>query len=321
LAANVELAGDATRCFAYEIVHPLEPGVAYRVIGGAISKSHGIGYGTTTFPLAQHALTLEIDAESFARDEVYEACERTLGTKFHCGSVFELPRTWHFTETSDGHWLTFPPGEYYTHYVLDITNQGVCGKTVEYKNVAQLWESGPKPPGGEAHEAEATLTITTGECKGGRGCTRTIGYWKNHAGGEKKTDVVSRLLPVWLGTPNGAKSVLVTTTAQARDILAKSGDASNGIEKLKAQLLAAKLNIARGADAGIVLGIIAAADAFLAVAAASDWAALPQWSGVPNTDRRSVLNWASFLDDYNNGIVGPGSCDDDDDPEASEEGL
>jgi hypothetical protein len=325
ISTDVELGGEATRCFSYEIAHT-QPGPTLRVIGGAVSGVHAFTYATMEFAPAEHAITVEIDAEAFARDEVFEACDRTLGSKFHCASVFELPRTWHFTETSDGHWETFPPGDYYTYYVLDISNQGECGKTFTYKNVAQLWESGPKPPGGEAHEAEATLTFTTGECKGGRGCTRTIGYWKNHAGGEKKTNVVSRLLPVWLGSPNGTNSVLVTTTAQAREILAKSGDASNGINKLMAQLLAAKLNIQRGADASIVSAIIAVADAFLARTPASDWTILPERSPVPAVDRRSVLNWATFLDEFNNGKVGPGSCDedddhdDDDDPEGNDGG-
>lgn len=75
---------------------------------------------------AETPITVVVDAEAFARDEVYEACERTLGSGFRCESVFSLPYTWHFTETSDGRWEHFPPGDYYTHYVLDIINEGVC---------------------------------------------------------------------------------------------------------------------------------------------------------------------------------------------------
>jgi hypothetical protein len=309
VATGVQVSAGATRCFSYEISHAMQPGVTYRVIGGAVASVHAISYVTAAFVAPEQVITVEIDREAFARDEVYQACARTLGSKFRCESIFGLPYTWHFTETSDGRWEHFPPGDYYTYYVLDIGNDGVCGKTVTYKNVANLWESGPTPPGGERHDAEATVTITTGECRGGHGCTKTLGYWKNHAGGTKKTDAVSPLLPLWLGTADGEKSVQVTTAEQAVEILAKREDASNGINKLYAQLLAAKLNIRRGADDSIVARLIAAADLFLARMSGSQWAALQA------NDRRSVLNWAEFLDDFNNGTVGPGHCDDEDDDE------
>ena len=301
---TLEIPSGATRCFAYQLTYPAQVAATYRVLGGALTGSHTFAQATAEFTPATTPVTIVVDAEAFARDEVFQACAKTLGAGFRCESVFSLPYTWHFTETSDGRWETFPPGDYYTYYVLDIINEGVCEKTVTYKNVAQLWESGPRPPGGEIHEASATVTITTGECNGGAGCTKTIGYWKNHAGGDKKTDVVTALLPVWLGTANGVNSVSVTTAAQAIEILSKSDDASNGINKLMAQLLAAKLNILSGADAGVAAGIIARADHFLSLRPASEWNQLGA------DDRASVLSWAEFLDRYNNGVVGPGHCDD-----------
>jgi hypothetical protein len=300
---TLEIPSEATRCFAYQLTYPAQVAATYRVLGGALTSSNTFAQAAAEFTPATTPVTIIVDAEAFARDEVFQACAQTLGAGFRCESVFSLPYTWHFTETSDGRWETFPPGDYYTYYVLDLINEGVCGKTVTYKNVAQLWESGPKPPGGETHEASATVTINTGECNGGAGCTRTIGYWKNHAGGDKKTDVVTPLLPVWLGTANGAKSVNVTTASQAIEILSKSDDASNGINKLMAQLLAAKLNILSGADPAVVAGIITRADQFLALRPASEW------SQVGADDRQSVLSWAEFLDRYNNGVVGPGHCD------------
>ena len=306
METTLEIPSQGTRCFAYELTYPAHDGATYRVLGGALTSAHTFAQAVGEFIPATTAVTIIVDAEAFARDEVYEACARTLGNGFHCESIFSLPYTWHFTETSDGRWEHFPPGDYYTYYVLDIINEGVCGKTVTYTNVAQLWESGPKPPGGETHEASATVTINTGECNGGAGCTRTIGYWKNHAGEDKKTDVVSPLLPIWLGTPNGEKSVQVTTAAQAIEILSKSGDASDGLNKLMAQLLAAKLNILTGADGSLVSGIIARADAFLARYTSGGW------SIVIDADRKSVLSWADFLDRYNNGVVGPGHCDSED---------
>ena len=300
---TLEIPSQGTRCFAYELTYPADVAATYRVLGGALTGAHTFAQAAAEFTPAATPVTVVIDAEAFARDEVYEACERTLGPGFRCESVFSLPYTWHFTETSDGRWETFPPGDYYTYYVLDIINEGVCGEIVKYTNVAHLWESGPKPPGGETHEASATVTINTGECKGGAGCTRTIGYWKNHAGGDKKTDAVTALLPVWLGNAGGAKSVHVTTASQAVELLSKSDDASNGINKLYAQLLAAKLNILSGADPSAIAAIITRADQFLSQADASSWGSLS------DDDRQSVLSWAEFFDRFNNGTVGPGSCD------------
>ncbi len=137
----------------------------------------------------------------------------------------------------------------------------------------------------------------------GDACTRTIGYWKNHAGLGPQADVVTPLLPQWLGTSGGTRSVHVTTAAFAVALLDKSGDASNGINKLYAQLLAAKLNIASGASGSAVLQTITQADGFLATHAAADWGMLS------SSQRQQVLAWAATLDDYNNGKIGPAHCD------------
>jgi hypothetical protein len=136
----------------------------------------------------------------------------------------------------------------------------------------------------------------------GDGCTRTIGYWKNHAGFGPQPDVVTPLLPIWLGTAAGAKSVFVTSAAQAVELLNMSGDASNGINKLYAQLLAARLNIKNGANGSAVLQTITQADVFLSTHAAADWGSLSA------AERQRVLTWMSTLDDYNNGRLGPSQC-------------
>jgi hypothetical protein len=78
------------------------------------------------------------------------------------------------------------------------------------------------------------------------------------------------------------------------------GKQSNGITKLYAQLLAAKLNIRNGVDPGAVSSIIAEIDSFLAVHDYRDW------SSLSDSQKDSVLNWMNTLDDYNNGLIGPG---------------
>lgn len=137
------------------------------------------------------------------------------------------------------------------------------------------------------------------------GCTRSIGYWKNHAGFGPQPDVVTPLLPVWLGTEDGSESIEVADAATAVDILQMRtyGHPSNGITKLYAQLLAARLNIENGADDEDVADVIDDADEFLAE---NSW---EDWDDLPGEDRSMVLDWKDALDDYNNGITGPGHCD------------
>ena len=143
------------------------------------------------------------------------------------------------------------------------------------------------------------------------GCTLTIGYWKTHAGFGPQADMVSPLLPQYLGTqllgmPLG-KSVKADTPAKAAQYLGFYGsnnvfDASNGINKLYSQLLGAKLNIANGANGSAIASTITAADAFLAKKNSLDW------NGLTKAQKNQVLAWVTALDNYNNGYIGPGYC-------------
>lgn len=159
--------------------------------------------------------------------------------------------------------------------------------------------------GREIDGADANVHVTI-HCE--TGCTRTIGYWKTHAGFGPQDDVVTQYLPKLLGTSGGAKTQTVSTAAKAVQYLEFRGsnnvkDASNGINKLYAQLLAAKLNIASGASGGSIASTIAAADAFLANNDSLSWAGLSKGA------KAQVLGWMSTLDSYNNGLVGPPHCD------------
>lgn len=140
-----------------------------------------------------------------------------------------------------------------------------------------------------------------------QGCTRTIGYWKTHAGFGPQDDVVSALLPITLGS-GGGKSLVVSTAQMAVNVLKMKtyGSNSNGITKLYAQLLGAKLSIASGAEDYDVSDAISDADGFLYD---HDW---HDWYGLSRSDKSMVLGWQSMLDDYNNGVIGPGHCGEDD---------
>jgi len=137
------------------------------------------------------------------------------------------------------------------------------------------------------------------------GCSLTIGFWKTHAGFGPQADVVTPLLPIWLGNEGGAESIYVDNATIAHNILLMNvyGTPSNGITKLYAQMLGTKLNIANGADGSAVAATIAAADAFLATHDYTDW------DGLTKMDKYIVNGWKSAFDDYNNGDIGPGHCD------------
>ena len=139
------------------------------------------------------------------------------------------------------------------------------------------------------------------------GCTYSKGYWKNHAGFGPQADELSKLLPIWLGDDDGESSMAVTDAQTAVNLLSQDvyGHPRNGITKLYAQLLAAKLNIVNFANPADIHEVIGNADAFLAD---HDWM---DWDMLGQADRQMVLGWKDMLDQYNNGLIGPGHCDDD----------
>jgi hypothetical protein len=138
------------------------------------------------------------------------------------------------------------------------------------------------------------------------GCTFTIGYWKTHAGFGPQADVVTPLLPILLGN-GGGKSIDVTSAALAVQLLSFRGsnnvfEGSNGINKLYAQLLGAKLSIANGVSGSAVASTITAADNFLTSHNSDDW------SGLSKAEKAQVLGWMTTLDNFNNGLIGPAHC-------------
>ncbi|UCD95396.1 MAG: hypothetical protein JSU69_04935, partial [Candidatus Zixiibacteriota bacterium] len=188
----------------------------------------------------------------------------------------------------------FSPADEGTDDAADSDADPVTGMTMctmlEVSEIDSTWDAGMYEPAQE-------------------GCTYSKGYWKNHAGFGPQEDVVTVLLPVWLGNEDGDKSIPVTDSVIAVDVLVQRsyGSPSNGITKLYAQLLAAKLNIANGADDGDVADAVEDADDFLAD---YDW---NDWDILSNDDRQMVLEWKDTLDMYNNGFIGPGYCDEYDD--------
>ncbi len=149
-------------------------------------------------------------------------------------------------------------------------------------------------------DRDAGVYLSTG------GCTHSKGYWKTHAGFGPQTDIVTPLLPIWLGNDGGDKSLAVTDAQIAYDVLQQQtyGHPSNGITKLYAQLLTTKLNIANGAVGDAIADVISEVDNWLAI---NNWM---DWGNLSKQDKRMVLRWKVKLNAYNDGDIGPGHCGD-----------
>jgi hypothetical protein len=116
-------------------------------------------------------------------------------------------------------------------------------------------------------------------------CTLTQGFWKNHAGAWPVEELV-------LGgvTYTKAEAIAILRTPPR-------GDATY---ILIHQLIATKLNVAAGADPSAIATVIADADAWLA--------SHPLGSKPTGADRETGIMLAGLLDDFNNGVTGPGHC-------------
>jgi hypothetical protein len=121
-------------------------------------------------------------------------------------------------------------------------------------------------------------------------CTFTFGYWKNHP------EAWGSVTSLTLGTVSYTKAQLLSILGTAV--------VGNGLVSLAHQLIAAKLNIAvNGADGSAVSGTIAAADAQI-----GGLVVPPVGSGFLSPSSTSAKT--QILDDWNNGITGPGHCGD-----------
>jgi len=133
-----------------------------------------------------------------------------------------------------------------------------------------------------------TIGCATLPCKPGHNCSYTQGYWKNHPD-------VWPLQSLTLGAVSYSKSQLL-------QILNRPAQ-GNGLVTLGHQLIAAKLNIANGADPSAVQQTVIGADnmigALVAPPIGNGYLLPGQTSGLTET-----------LTQYNEGTIGPGHCND-----------
>ncbi len=129
-------------------------------------------------------------------------------------------------------------------------------------------------------------TTETGVTTNSVNCTYTVGYWKNHTSAWHVSSLT-------LGTVSYSASQLLS-------ILNKPV-AGNGLISLSHQLIATKLNLANGADPTAALPTVNAADAMI-----GSLIVPPVGSGYLSPS--STSGYTQILDNFNNGVIGPGHC-------------
>jgi hypothetical protein len=140
--------------------------------------------------------------------------------------------------------------------------------------------------GPETGRGALSSTLRKATTLQGNNCTYTQGFWKNHPNDWPVKNLI-------LGSVSYTKAQLLL-------ILGESV-AGNGLVSLAHQLIAAKLNLAYGADSAAAFAAIISADALV-----GSLVVPPVGSGSLTTDQVSRLT--QVLDDYNNGVTGPGHC-------------
>jgi len=168
-----------------------------------------------------------------------------------------------------------------------------CGEH-QLVNVASLVTDDTGATGSDAW----TIAVTV-PCE--LGCTLTPGYWKTHSShGPAPYDDTWALLPAGAETPfylSGQTYYQALWTPPAR----------NAYYILARAFIAAQLNQLDGASFGAAQSAWDQAAALLAVYTPADIAALKGAAG--NGLRAQLIALAATLDAYNNGLIGPGHCD------------
>lgn len=140
-------------------------------------------------------------------------------------------------------------------------------------------------------------------CYGG-GCTLTPGYWKTHSEyGPAPYD------DTWALLPQGADSPFFLSGQTFFEVLWTPPKGGNAYYILAHAYIAAALNMLNGSDPTVINDAFADATALLAATAPGDFDDLK--GRTANEVRALWIGLAEILDDYNNGLTGPGHCDED----------
>lgn len=138
------------------------------------------------------------------------------------------------------------------------------------------------------------------------GCTLTQGYWKNHSSASKHED------PTW----NGQEDTAINGIVGWLGILKTPGKGGDAWYILAHQWIAATLNIQAGADDTDVATEMTDAENMLN--SYLPGVLVGKAKGATKTARGVAIDLAGVLGSFNEGLIGPGHCDDEENEEGGD---
>lgn len=181
-------------------------------------------------------------------------------------------------------------------YNRDITAQSCDDFDVQ--NRVDVIDSDPaRPFASDTHSIRVDVQCETG-------CTLTQGYWKTHSkyGPASKPDATWNLLPGGAGPD----TVFFTSGASWYQVFRTPPAGGNAYYSLAHQYMAARLNLLDGASApAAVSSAIATATGLFGTYTPAQIGALSGKDAL----RKQFVALAGTLGSYNEGLIGPGHCD------------
>ncbi|MBI5957665.1 MAG: hypothetical protein HY866_02950 [Chloroflexi bacterium] len=172
-------------------------------------------------------------------------------------------------------------------YTLPVGPYDVCG-SYSFANTASFVTNDTGTSGSDTWTVGVTVPC------GGQGCTSTPGYWKNHSQyGPARYDDTWALI--------GEDTPFFLSGQSWFQVLSTPSADGNAYYILARAYIAAYLNVLAGADASAVAAQITHAEELFAIYTPTD-----SLSGAVRAD---FISTANTLDQYNNGLIGPGHCE------------
>ena len=200
-------------------------------------------------------------------------------------------------------------------YTLEIGPYAACG-VYEFPNTATYLAVDDSNDTGETDSSTYTVTITV-PCP--EGCTLTQGYWKTHNdsfhGGAPTDETWSELMywaqvsGTWTLLGPGDETSPFFLSGQSYFQVMWTAPKGNAYYNLATQYIAAQLNMLAGADPTAAQTAFDAATVLFKQYTPADIAALKGKAG--NALRAQFISLAGTLGSYNEGLIGPGHCDED----------
>jgi len=172
------------------------------------------------------------------------------------------------------------------NYTLNVGGSEQCG-LYQFANVASFVSNDSGKKGSAKYVVNFDIPCT-------EACTLTPGYWKTHSKyGPAPYDSTWALL--------GEDNAFFLSGQTNYEVLWTSPSGGNAYYILAHAYLAAKLNVLNGAST------TASVDAALAFAE-SFFSTYSPTSTLSRSVRNTAISQAGILDNYNNGLIGPGHC-------------